>query len=116
MLYLVREPLERVSTKKSGMDGWEYALYIMVLAFTFEGLSVIIPSFCSMLTIVSRHHPSALFLSDPHSLLTFVTHTVLQTPPLCLLACSQFLERSLRNHRLSLHRCIRTPDGRSMAI
>ena len=85
MLDLVREPLERFSAEKNDMDEWEYILYTMALAFTFEGLSVIIPSFHSILvlTIMSRHHPGPSFLpvqlttnfypSQFYKLLRFVT-------------------------------------------
>ncbi|KAH7887552.1 hypothetical protein F5I97DRAFT_1805205 [Phlebopus sp. FC_14] len=33
----VREPLERLDPNHMSLDGWEYILYIMALAFSFEG-------------------------------------------------------------------------------
>ncbi|KAH7916291.1 hypothetical protein BJ138DRAFT_1140008 [Hygrophoropsis aurantiaca] len=32
----VREPLERLDPNKSSLEGWEYVLYVMALAFCFE--------------------------------------------------------------------------------
>ena len=36
-LYTVRQPLERIDSEYQELDDWEITLYIMALAFTFEG-------------------------------------------------------------------------------
>lgn len=36
--FVVREPLERLSNPHKLFDEWELVLYVMVLAFTMEGM------------------------------------------------------------------------------
>lgn len=39
---LVREPLERLDPVHASLDGWEYVLYVMALAFVCEGIFVVL--------------------------------------------------------------------------
>ena len=108
----VREPLDKLNPKHSELDPWEIVMYVLGLAFSFDGEPPSSPSFLNH-PLTPRPHPDLHKVGPPNSAsatpLTPPLRPALQAPAVRLLAHARLLGRRLGDDGLSPHRCVRPP-------